>query len=368
MSEVVRNIDDGSLRSSTKSDARLTSNLTHKSDSHVEAVFRFSEARSEGIQMDEQPQPPAEVSVVIPAYNEAESVALLAVQVDSVLASLGKRYEIVFVDDGSTDDTFVELTRVAESVPSVRAVQFRRNFGKSAALTAGFQEAQGKIILTMDADLQDDPQEIPRFLAALEDGNYDLVSGWKFPRHDPASKTWPSRLFNSVTARVSGVGLHDFNCGFKAYRRQVVDEISIYGELYRYIPVLAHWRGFKVREIKVRHNPRRFGRSKFGFSRFYRGFFDLLTVLFLTRYLRRPLHLFGWLGVLSSTVGGIILVYLTVLWFMGNRPIGDRPLLTLGVLLVTLGIQFLSLGLLAEMLASMLMKRETNYSVRRRLN
>jgi glycosyltransferase involved in cell wall biosynthesis len=303
---------------------------------------------------------------VIPAYNEVESVGLLAEQVDSVLASLGRRYEILFVDDGSTDGTFAELTRAAQSIPCVRAIQLRRNFGKSAALTAGFREAEGEIILTMDADLQDAPEEIPSFLVALDEGDCDLVSGWKSPRQDPPSKTLPSRLFNLVTAQVSGLPLHDFNCGFKAYRRAVVDEVTIYGELYRYIPVLAHWRGFKVKEIKVRHNPRRFGRSKYGASRFFRGFVDLLTVLFLTRYTRRPLHLFGWIGILSFITGAIILGYLSALWFMGNRPIGDRPLLTLGVLLATLGIQFFSLGLLAEMLASMLIKRETNYSIRKK--
>jgi glycosyltransferase involved in cell wall biosynthesis len=310
---------------------------------------------------------PVDVSVVIPAYNEAESVGSLAEEIDTVLASLGKRYEIIFVDDGSTDNTFAELNRVVETIPSVRVIQFRRNFGKAASLTAGFRESQGEIVLTMDADLQDDPKEIPHFLAALEDGPYDLVSGWKFPRRDPLTKTWPSRLFNLVTSLMSGVQLHDFNCGFKAYRRQVVDETPIYGELYRYIPVLAHWRGFKVGEIKIFHHPRRFGQSKFGASRFFRGFFDLLTVLFLTRYMRRPLHLFGWMGILSFVSGTLVSAYLAVLWLMGNRPIGNRPLLTLGVLLITVGIQFFSLGLLAEMLASFLVTRQTDYSIRRKL-
>jgi glycosyltransferase involved in cell wall biosynthesis len=310
---------------------------------------------------------PVDVSVVIPAYNEAESVGSLAEEIDTILASLGKRYEIIFVDDGSTDNTFAELNRVVETIPSVRVIQFRRNFGKAASLTAGFRESQGKIVLTMDADLQDDPKGIPHFLAALEDGPYDLVSGWKFPRRDPLTKTWPSRLFNLVTSLMSGVQLHDFNCGFKAYRRQVVDETPIYGELYRYIPVLAHWRGFKVGEIKIFHHPRRFGQSKFGASRFFRGFFDLLTVLFLTRYMRRPLHLFGWMGILSFVSGTLVSAYLAVLWLMGNRPIGNRPLLTLGVLLITVGIQFFSLGLLAEMLASFLVTRQTDYSIRRKL-
>jgi len=310
---------------------------------------------------------PVDVSVIVPAYNEAGSVGQLAFEVDSVLSSLGKRYEIIFVDDGSTDGTFAVLSQAAEAVPAVRVVQFRRNFGKAAALTAGFREAQGEIVLTMDADMQDDPQEIPRFLEMLENGPYDLVSGWKFPRRDPWTKTLPSRLFNSVTALLGGLRLHDFNCGFKAYRSQVVREVSIYGELYRYIPILAYWRGFRVGEIKVRHHPRRFGRSKYGVSRLLRGFFDLLTVLFLTRYTRRPLHLFGLVGLVPFGAGMAISLYMTVLWLTGDRPIGDRPLLMLGVLLIIVGIQFLSMGLVAEMLASILAASEPDYSIRRRL-
>lgn len=317
--------------------------------------------------MTRQEQTRIEVSVVIPAYNEADAVVTLATHVNSVLSSLDKEYEIIFVDDGSTDETFLKLSAATEALPSVRVVQLRRNFGKAAALTAGFHDARGDLVLTMDADLQDDPEEIPRFLAALEEGPYDLVSGWKFPRRDPLRKTLPSRLFNWVTSLMSGVRLHDFNCGFKLYRRQVVEETPIYGELYRYIPVLAHWRGFRVTEIKVRHHPRLFGQSKFGASRFFRGFFDLLTVLFLTRYMRRPLHLFGWLGMASFGSGMLILAYLTVLWFLGDRPIGDRPLLTLGVLLIIVGMQIFSLGLLAEMLANLFNGRQTGYSVRRRV-
>lgn len=307
------------------------------------------------------------VSIVIPAYNEAQSVGPLGAQLDSVLASLNRPHEVIFVDDGSTDDTWGELSRLAKTVPSVKAIRLRRNFGKAAALTAGFREARGDIIITLDADLQDDPQEIPRFIQALEEGPYDLVSGWKSPRRDPVRKTLPSHVFNRVTSLVSGVQLHDFNCGFKSYRRQVVDEISIYGELHRYIPVLAYWRGFRVGEIKVRHHPRRFGHSKFGTSRFFRGFFDLLTVLFLTRFMRRPLHLFGWLGVVSFASGLLISTYLTVLWFLGQRPIGDRPLLMLGVLLIIVGIQFFSLGFLAEMLTNVLLRRQTDYSIRSKL-
>lgn len=317
--------------------------------------------------MKRKEQTPIELSVVIPAYNEADAVATLASHVNSVLSSLDKEYEIIFVDDGSTDETFLRLSEAARALPSVRAIQLRRNFGKAAALTAGFRDSLGDLVLTMDADQQDDPDEIPRFLKALEEGPYDLVSGWKFHRRDPISKTLPSRLFNWVTSILSGVQLHDFNCGFKLYRRQVLDETPIYGELYRYMPVLAHWRGFRVTEIKVRHHPRRFGQSKFGPSRFFRGFFDLLTVLFLTRYMRRPLHLFGWLGMASFGGGLLVSMYLTVLWLLGNRPIGNRPLLTLGVLLIIVGIQFFSLGFLAEMLIKLSVTQESEYSVRRKI-
>ncbi len=307
-----------------------------------------------------------DVSLVIPLYDEEESLRPLHARLSQALGTVGRRYEIVFVDDGSTDGSFAILEELHQADEHVRAIQFRRNFGKSAALSAGFREARGEIIITMDADLQDDPQEIPNFLAAVEQG-HDLVSGWKYPRRDPLTKTLPSRLFNWTTGLLTGVNLHDLNCGFKAYRREVVEEISIYGELYRYIPVLAHWRGFKVTEIKVRHHPRPFGRSKYGLSRFTRGFFDLLTVIFLTQYLRRPLHLFGWLGVLFFAAGMIANLYLTVLWFIGVRPIGNRPLLTLGVLLLIVGVQFISFGLLAEFIAKVSSATSEDYSIRKKL-
>jgi glycosyltransferase involved in cell wall biosynthesis len=233
-------------------------------------------------------------------------------------------------------------------------------------LTVGFAEARGAIVITMDADLQDDPQEIPSLLNKLAEG-FDLVSGWKYPRRDPLTKTLPSKLFNWATSRLSGVRLHDFNCGFKAYRREVVKEIRFYGDLYRYIPVLAHWQGFRVTEVPVRHHPRQFGQSKYGISRFLRGFFDLITILYLTQYIHRPLHLFGGVGLLSLGTGTMINLYLTVLWFLGERPIGNRPLLTLGVLLMIIGVQFIFFGLLAEMLTSVSNKGVEDYSIRRRL-
>ncbi|MFQ6015039.1 MAG: glycosyltransferase family 2 protein [Anaerolineae bacterium] len=307
-----------------------------------------------------------DLSVVIPLLNEVESIYPLYQELNEVLPTLDMNYEIIFVDDGSTDGSFEVIKELHERDRHVKAIQFRRNFGKAEALAAGFDEARGEIIITMDADLQDEPGEIPRFLAKLEEG-FDLVSGWKYPRLDPLSKTLPSRVFNRVTGLVTGIRLHDLNCGFKAYRHEVLNDINIYGELHRYIPVLAHWKGYRVEELKIQHRARPFGRSKYGPARFYRSFFDLLTVVFLTQYTRRPLHLFGWLGILCFLAGVLVNGYLTVLWFMGERPIGNRPLLMLGVLLVIVGVQFLSFGLLAEMLASLSAPASRSYSIKQRL-
>jgi len=307
-----------------------------------------------------------EVSIIITIYNEEENIRLLYNELSEVLKELGKNYEIIFVDDGSSDSSFKILKELYEGGDGrIKVIQFRRNFGKSAALSAGFAEASGEIIITMDADLQDDPQEIPRFIAKINEG-YDLVSGWKFPRFDPLSKTIPSKFFNYITGLLTGVRLHDINCGFKAYRKSALSELKIYGELHRYIPVLVHWKGFKITEIKVQHHPRQFGRSKFGIERFLRGFFDLITILFLTQYTDRPLHLFGQLGLFSFVIGLLINIYLSVLWFLGYRPIGNRPLLLLGILLTIIGVQFFSFGLLAEMITRSSIS-DNNYSVKVKL-
>jgi glycosyltransferase involved in cell wall biosynthesis len=307
------------------------------------------------------------ISVVIPVLNEHESVEQLYFELVDVFQSMElATYEIVFIDDGSTDGTFDVLRSLHDVDPYVKIIQFRRNFGKSAALAAGFDVASGDIIFTMDGDLQDNPEEIPCFLEALAAG-YDLVSGWKYPRHDPLSKTLPSSIFNWVVRRMTGVRLHDFNCGFKAYRRAVTEDLVLYGELHRYIPVLAHQRGYRVTEIKVKHRSRAHGHSKFGARRFARGFFDFLTVLFLGVYTWRPLHLFGWLGGGSFASGFLINLYLTILWVGGERPIGDRPLLMLGVLLMIVGLQFLSIGLLAEMFAFSNARDHNPYVIRKML-
>ncbi len=303
------------------------------------------------------------ISVVVPLLNEAESLPQLYHELVETLDQIALPFELIFVDDGSTDGSGRLLRALFAEDDRVQVIQFRRNFGKSSALMAGFDAASGDVVITLDADLQDMPAEIPRLLAELQDGA-DLASGWKYPRHDPLSKRLPSAFFNSVVRLTTGVRLHDFNCGFKAYRSEVLAEIHLYGELHRYIPVLAHFRGFRVTETKVQHRARRFGRSKFGASRFTRGFFDLITVLFLTQYTRRPLHFFGWIGLTTLVAGFAINAYLAVLWFLGQG-IGTRPLLTFGVLLMIIGAQFGLFGLLAEMITSTSPQRD--YAVRRHL-
>src|SRR3954452_4612623 len=290
------------------------------------------------------------ISVVIPVYNEERSVALLYDELRSALDQLGTAWETIFVDDGSTDGTFAALTRLHNTADNVRVVRLRRNFGKAAALRAGFDQAHGETVVTIDGDLQDDPAEIPRLLAKLDEG-FDLVSGWKTRRRDRLSRRVLSRIFNRVTGAFSGVHLHDMNCGLKAYRAEVVHGLRLYGELHRFIPVLAHYRGFRIAELPVNHRPREHGRSRYGLERYLRGFLDLLTVAFIGRYRHRPLHLFGGIGLLLGAIGSAILIYLTVLKALGNA-IGHRPLLMLGVLLVVIGMQFFSLGLISEMITS----------------
>jgi len=290
------------------------------------------------------------ISVVVPVRDEEHTVDALHEQLVAALEGRGEQWETVFVDDGSRDGTHAALVRLHDRAENVKVVRLRRNAGKAAALDAGFREAEGAIVVTIDGDLQDDPAEIPRLLAKLDEG-FDLVTGWKARRNDPVARRVLSRVFNSVTGRLAGLRLHDMNCGLKAFRAEVARELDLYGELHRFIPVLAHDLGFRVTEIAVNHRPREHGRSRYGMERYFRGFLDLLTVTFMSRYRHRPLHLFGGLGLLLSSVGGAILVYLTVVKLTGEA-IGRRPLLLLGVLLVVVGIQFLSLGLLSELVTS----------------
>jgi glycosyltransferase involved in cell wall biosynthesis len=296
-----------------------------------------------------EPAPDAvAVSVVVPAYNEEGNLPELHRRLTAVLAGTGRSYEILVVDDGSTDGTWAALAALRAADPRLAALRCRRNFGKAQALATGFAVARGEVIVTMDGDLQDDPDELPRFLAKLDDG-YDLVSGWKQRRRDPLGKTLPSRLFNLTVRRVSGVPLHDFNCGYKAYRRDVTQVLRLYGELHRFTPVLAHAEGFRVGELPVRHHPRRWGQSKYGWSRLVKGFLDLLTVTFLTQYRQRPMHLFGLPGLLALALGVALGLYLTLEKLLAGATIGGRPLLLLSVLLVVIGVQFFGLGLLGEL-------------------
>ncbi len=293
-----------------------------------------------------------DVSVVIPVMNEKPTVRPLAERICDVFASspAGLSFEILFVDDGSTDGTWEVVSGIAGQPDSpVRALRFRRNFGKASALDAGFRHARGAVVVTMDGDLQDDPKEIPRFLDRIREG-YDVVSGWKTDRKDPLRKTLPSRFFNWVTRTYSGVELHDFNCGFKAYRSEVTRSVRLYGDLHRFVPVLADDLGFKVGEIAVEHHARAHGASKYGWSRLMGGFVDLLTVITITRFLRKPAHLFGGLGITLGIVGFGILSYLSLLWFAGEGPIGNRPLFFLGILFVILSANLVFFGMLAELL------------------
>ena len=316
----------------------------------------------------ERPAPACALSVVIPVYNEDESVPMIYRRFSEVLAAgpepYRSSYEIVLVDDGSSDRSFAVCAAIQAADPRVRVVQFRRNFGKTAALHAGFRLSRGARVVTIDADMQEDPADVFRLLEQLDAG-YDMVSAWRARRNDPLSKTLPSRVFNGVVSRLTGLRLHDFNCGFKAYTREVVSELRLYGELHRFIPVLASQRGFRVGEVPVEHRPRAFGKSKFGARRLGRGYLDFIMVLFLSSYVRRPLRLFGAIGTLLTLAGGLICAYLTFLWLEGQRPIGDRPLLTLGVLLLITGLQFISTGLVGEMLRNSSYQPGDEYAVRR---
>jgi glycosyltransferase involved in cell wall biosynthesis len=312
--------------------------------------------------MSEATTPEGEIflSIVVPLFNEEESLPPLCEKIDAALADLGRPAEAIFVDDGSTDGSWGVIQELATRYAWLRAVRFRRNNHKAAGLATGFREARGELIVTMDADLQDDPAELPNLLAALTpegdvSGGFDLVSGWKKKRHDPVSKTLPSKLFNRVTSLVSGIRLHDFNCGLKIYRREVAEDALpyLYGELYRFLPAIAHWAGYRVTEIPVTHHARQFGYSKFGAKRLLNGFLDLLSVTFIVRFMTTPMHVFGSLGLLSTLAGGGIGAYITWLWAQTGTIQNRHPLLMLSVLLIIVGIQFFSTGLLGDMLASM---------------
>lgn len=303
------------------------------------------------------------ISFVIPLLNEEGSLKALHEAVTRSVEPLPLAYELLFVDDGSTDRSPSVLQDLYHrDRDHVRVVRFRRNFGKTAALTAGFARARGEIIVTMDADLQDDPAELPKLLAKLDEG-YDLVGAWRANRQDPISKRWPSKFANATVSALTGIKLHDLNCGYKVYRRPVVDDLKLYGELHRYIPVLAHWQGYRVTEQPVTHHPRQFGSSKYGARRLARGYIDFLSVLFLTTYLKRPMHLFGMTGTIFAAIGTIIMLYLAGVWLVQGG-IGWRPLLFFGTTALVVGIQLVSVGLLGEMLRNITFQAEEEYSIR----
>jgi len=290
------------------------------------------------------------LSVVIPLYNEEKNLEPLYQQLKAALDGAGREYEIIIVDDGSTDRSFEVLKRLHEDDERLKVIRFRRNFGQTAAFAAGFDHSQGEVVITMDADLQNDPADIPLLLRKIEEG-YDVVSGWRLPRQDPfLTRRLPSMIANWLISQVTGVHLHDYGCSLKAYRREVVKNVQLYGELHRFIPALASWMGISVAEVSVRHYPRRFGRSKYGLSRTSRVLLDLLTVRFLLSYSTRPIHIFGGLGLISFAVGIGLGGYLSFVKFVLGQNIGDRPLLLLAILLMVLGVQLISMGLLGEMM------------------
>ncbi|MEA2096092.1 MAG: glycosyltransferase family 2 protein [Candidatus Cloacimonadota bacterium] len=307
------------------------------------------------------------LSFVIPVFNEQESLNQLYSEIIENIKEY--EYEIIFVDDGSTDDSYNILQKLASEDKNVKLIKFRKNFGKSAGLNVGFKAAKGDVVFTMDADLQDDPKEIEQFIKKLDEG-YDMVTGWKVKRRDPISKTWPSKLYNKVTSNTFKLKLHDYNCGYKAYKKEVVDELDIYGEMHRYIPALANSLGFKIAEIPVHHRKREFGKTKYGSERYLRGFLDLITVKLVTGYIHSPLYLFGRIGFGFSFVGFIIALYLSIMKLGFGIPLYNRPLLYLGTLLMIIGLQFFSIGLLGELIINRNRdgNRKKNISISEKIN
>ena len=304
---------------------------------------------------------PSTLSVVVPLFNERAALDELYARLSAVLDNLGITYEIIFVDDGSTDGSMARLKDLRASNPSVRYIRFRRNFGKSAALAAGFRAARYQIIVTIDADLQDIPEQLPLLLNRLNEG-FDLVCGWRYSRHDRLSKRMASRIYNRVTGMLTGVRLHDLNCGFKCIKREVLDEVMVYGERHRFIPVLASYRGFRLGEVKIDHAPRAHGASRYGIERVWGGMFSLLTIILMTRYTNKPLHFFGFLGSVLFAIGFVVDLYLIMMRLLQRQWLSNRPVLIIGTLLIIVGVQLILFGLLAEMIAFSY-RRESDYSI-----
>ena len=327
---------------SEKSGSGQTQNKFRKGGRRYYPKKRYYKPQNQDSQVQAPKISFQKISLLIPLFNEEESIHPLLNEIRKAMKPLNKSYEVIFIDDGSTDNSL----KMTDN--RIKFISFRKNYGKSAALQVGFKAAVGDAVVTMDADLQDDPHEIINLLVKLDEG-FDLCSGWKKQRFDPFIKKYSSRFFNFVTRFISGIKIHDFNCGLKAYRREVVQNLNVYGELHRYVPVLAKWQGFTVTEIPVKHHPRRYGKTKFGISRFFKGFVDLITVTFVGRYIKRPMHFFGFLGAVAFFIGLVVNGYLTVEWISG-KALSNRPMLFLGMLLIIVGVQFFSFGLLGEML------------------
>ena len=303
------------------------------------------------------------VGIVVPVYDEAESIDILADEIRQSCEKSNITFQVWLIDDGSQDHSWTEIARQCEKDWRFHGIRFRRNYGKSAALAAGFEHVNARIVITMDADLQDDPNEIPHLVATIDEG-YDLVSGWKKVRKDPWTKTLPSRFFNFVTRIVSGIALHDFNCGLKAYRREVVKSIHIYGEMHRYLPLLAKWEGFtRITEYRINHRVRRHGKSKFGLERYIRGCLDLVTVTFLTRFGARPMHFFGSMGLFAFLGGFVISLWITLDKILYDNPVGDRPALLLGMLLILVGVQFMCTGFIGDLILRGRMEDSLPYDI-----
>jgi glycosyltransferase involved in cell wall biosynthesis len=310
-----------------------------------------------------------DISVVVPLLNEEESLPELSEWIDKVALQNKLNYELIFVDDGSTDDSWKVINGLATRNSAIKALRFRRNYGKSAALNEGFKIAQGNVVITMDADLQDSPDEIPELFEMITTQGFDMVSGWKKKRHDPISKTLPSRFFNATTRKISGIPLHDFNCGLKAYSHDLVKNLEVHGEMHRYIPVIAKWAGYKkIGEKVVQHRERKYGRTKFGISRFVKGYLDLLSITFVSKFGKRPMHLFGALGSLLFFLGFIIAGYLAYAkFFMAAYRMTERPLFYFGLLAMILGTQLFLTGFLAELI-SLQTREKQSYHIKETIN
>lgn len=346
--------------------------VSHTSTQTIESVTPTPSIPSTQLEQSSEPASSQRIalSIVVPVMNEQQNVGLLYEKLAAQLDTIGKLYEVIFVDDGSVDGTFDELTKLHDAYPGVvRVIRFRRNFGKTPALVAGFSRCRGEIVFTMDGDLQDDPEEIPNFLQKLDEG-YDLVTGWKFPRLDPIDKTFPSHIFNGLVSGLTGVHLHDINNGFKAYRRDIIEDpyVKLYGDFHRFVPIMAHWRGYRIAEIKVRHHPRKFGVSKFGAKRFAQGLMDLLNVLFLTTFLRTPFRLFAPMGFWAFLIGVLIDAFVVARRIFANQPIHNQPLLFVGILLMIFGVQFILTGLQSEMIRHYAFQPGEEYSIKQELD